>query len=79
MGPYEIRNSSFHGTVTATGVNTGGIAGSGYTASSAPNTPGATIENCYVTGTITGTDAVGGIFRRRVWTGSGMESGVHQK
>ena len=62
MGPYEIRNSSFHGTVTATGVNTGGIAGSGYTASSAPNTPGATIENCYVTGTITGTDAVGGIF-----------------
>lgn len=62
MGPYEIRNSSFHGTVTATNVNAGGIAGSGYTASSAPNTPGATIENCYVTGTITGTDAVGGIF-----------------
>ena len=61
MGPYTITNSAFLGTVTSTGKYVGGIAGGGYTADSAPNTPGATIQNCYVSGTITGADCVGGI------------------
>lgn len=61
MGPYKVVNSSFHGTVTATGMFVGGIAGGGYAADSAPNTPAATIQNCYVTGAITGADCVGGI------------------
>ena len=61
MGPYTITNSAFLGTVTSTGKYVGGIAGGGYAADSAPNTPGATIQNCYVSGTITGADCVGGI------------------
>ena len=62
MGLYDITNCAFLGTVTANGKYAGGIAGSGYYASSAPNTPGALIQNCYVNGTITGVDCVGGIF-----------------
>ena len=62
MGKYNITNCAFLGTVTATGKYAGGIAGGGYYAGSAPNTPGAVIQNCYVSGTITGTDCVGGIF-----------------
>lgn len=61
MGPYDIINCSFTGTVTSTGHYVGGIAGGGYCATSAPNTPAATIQNCYVSGTITGLDNVGGI------------------
>ncbi|MBQ8813025.1 MAG: bacterial Ig-like domain-containing protein [Lachnospiraceae bacterium] len=62
MGPYKIINCSFTGEVIATGTMVGGIAGGGYTSSSAPNSPCATIENCYVAGKVTGTDKVGGIF-----------------
>lgn len=62
MGQYEFTNCAFLGTVTATGRCAGGIAGGGYTAGSAPNTPGATIRNCYVSGSITGSDYVGGIY-----------------
>lgn len=61
MGPYEFTNCSFMGKIEATGKFVGGIAGGGYAADSAPNTPGATIQNCYVSGTITGADCVGGI------------------
>lgn len=61
MGPCDITNSAFHGTVEATGSYVGGILGAGYYADSAPNTPAASIENSYVTGTVNGGNYVGGI------------------
>jgi hypothetical protein len=61
MGPYSIKNCAFLGTVNATGTYVGGIAGGGYTSSSAPNTPCATIQNCYCAGSVSGEDYVGGI------------------
>lgn len=75
MGPYAIRNCSFTGEIIATGKFVGGIAGGGYSGSmwgvdSAPNSPCATIENCFSTATITGADRVGGIL--------GGEEGVTQ-
>lgn len=62
MGSCMIQNSSFTGTVTASGNWVGGILGSGYEASSAPNTPVASVKNCYVAGTVSGGSNVGGIF-----------------
>ena len=62
MGACTITNSSFTGTVTASGKWAGGILGSGYEASSAPNTPVASVKNCYVAGTVSGGSNVGGIF-----------------
>lgn len=61
MGDYSVKNSAFLGSVTGTGKNVGGIAGSGYSDGSAPNTRCVTIENCYVDAVITGEDNVGGI------------------
>lgn len=61
MGLYNISNSSFTGSVTATGNRVGGIVGSGYYSDSAPNTPVASINNCFVAADITGSDEVGGI------------------
>ena len=74
-GSYDVSNCSFTGEIVATGEFVGGIAGGGYKGSqwgvgSAPNTFCARIENCYVTGTVTGADKVGGIF--------GGEEGVTQ-
>lgn len=62
MGACTIENSSFTGIVNATGKWVGGILGSGYEADSAPNTPVASVKNCYVAGTISGVSNVGGIF-----------------
>lgn len=62
MGACRIENSSFAGTVTASGNWVGGILGSGYEADSAPNTPVASIINCYMVGNISGRANVGGIF-----------------
>ena len=62
MGACTITNSSFTGTVTASGKWAGGILGSGYESSSAPNTPVASVKNCYVAGTVSGGSNVGGIF-----------------
>ena len=61
-----MQNCSFTGEIIATGSYVGGIAGGGYSGSmwgvaSAPNTPCANIENCYVDAKITGKDCVGGI------------------
>ena len=70
MGPCVVRNSSFGGTIYANGDWVGGILGSGYNAGSAPNTPAASIENSFVTGTVNGNNYVGGIF--------GGEGGVLQ-
>jgi len=62
MRTSTLRNNEFHGEIIATGNMVGGIMGAGYNHSSAPNTPGAVIENNLVTGIITGGDRVGGIF-----------------
>ena len=73
MGPYEIVNCRFEGTVVATGKYAGGISGGGYGGTNwgletAPNTPCVTIKNCLVTGEIKGNECVGGIL--------GAEQGV---
>lgn len=62
MGSCMVQNSSFTGTVTASGNWVGGILGGGYEAASAPNTPTASIRNCYMAGTVSGSANVGGIF-----------------
>lgn len=62
MGTCIIENSCFTGTVLGSGNWVGGILGSGYKADSAPNTPVASVKNCYVAGTISGVSNVGGIF-----------------
>ena len=61
MGPCNVSNSAFTGTVTASGNYAGGIIGSGYNVSSAPNTPGVCIEGCESSAAVTGADYVGGI------------------
>ncbi len=75
MGPFEIKNCVFDGTIEASGNNVGGIVGGGYAGTgfgleSAPNTPCVTIQNCAVSGHVTGRNYVGGIF--------GAEPGVEQ-
>ena len=62
MGACSFANCAFDGEIVATGNYVGGIIGRGYTADSAPNTPAVSVQNCYVTGTISGLDYVGGIF-----------------
>lgn len=62
MGYCSVLNSSFTGTVNATGNRVGGIVGSGYYSPDAPNSPCVSVRNCLVTGTISGADYVGGIF-----------------
>ena len=62
MGPCIVQNSQFYGTVNASGKWAGGILGSGYYGTSAPNTPIATVKNCLVAGTVNGGECVGGIF-----------------
>lgn len=61
MGDCIVRNSNFYGSIEAKGEYVGGIAGDGYASSSAPNTPAITIENCGVTGSVKGSNYVGGI------------------
>ncbi|MGN1009051.1 MAG: S-layer homology domain-containing protein, partial [Butyricicoccus sp.] len=70
MSQCSIKNCSFTGTIEATGSFVGGIASSGYYATSAPNATCVKIENCYVNADISGKDAVGGIF--------GGEEGIDQ-
>ena len=60
MGILHVINSSFHGTVNATGNMAGGIIGTGYRGS-APNALCVEIKNCYADGKVTGKDMVGGI------------------
>ena len=76
MGDYELTDCKFYGTVTASGNYAGGISGGGYGGSNgygmetAPNTPCVTIQGCCASGTITGSNYVGGIL--------GAEPGVVQ-
>ena len=61
MGAYSVTNCKFCGTVEADGEQVGGIVGGGYCNSTAPNGAKVNIENCSSSGTITGSDKVGGI------------------
>lgn len=69
MGPCNIKNCTFTGKVVSEG-DAGGILGSGYDDSTAPNSPCVTIEDCKCSGDITGKDWVGGIL--------GCESDINQ-
>ena len=61
MGSCVFYNSSFTGSITATGEEVGGIIASGYNSASAPNTPIVTVVNCYVEANLTGKNIIGGI------------------
>lgn len=72
MGTCIAENCQFYGTVTAAGDHAGGIAGGGYSNSSAPNAFRITVKNCTVEADIAGRDKVGGIlggdsFVAQVW------------
>ena len=62
MSECVVRNSTFHGSIEATGSYVGGIVGGGYDNATAPNGACPTIVACSVDGTINGNTAVGGIF-----------------
>ena len=70
MGLCDVMSSSFTGKVIATGNYVGGIMGVGYVANSAPNSPWALVQGCFVSGSVGGKDYVGGI--------TGGEPGVLQ-
>lgn len=61
MGNCSVTGCQFDGTVEASGEHAGGIAGGGYTNSTAPNGIRIGINDCSSTGTIIGKDKVGGI------------------
>ena len=61
MTTFKIIGCEFHGTVEASGEEAGGILGSGYIGGWADNAMRPTIQNCTVTGTVTGSNKVGGI------------------
>lgn len=60
-GVGKILSCQFHGTVEASGELAGGILGGGYSDVSGFNAKRATIQNCSVSGSVTGADKVGGI------------------
>ena len=61
MGLFEVKNCAFLGEVIATGEKVGGIVGAGYIAGSAPLSPPVEVKNCYVNGSVSGKNEVGGI------------------
>ena len=72
IGACPITNCTFSGSVNASGNNAGGIAGGGYSNSSAPNGDRIDIKSCTVDGTVSGAENVGGIlgsdsFVAQVW------------
>lgn len=60
-GVYKITGCDFGGSVEASGTLAGGILGGGYSDPSGYNALRATIQNCTVTGSVTGANMVGGI------------------
>ena len=60
-GVEKILSCQFHGNVNASGELVGGILGGGYSDVSGYNAKRATIQNCSVSGSVTGADKVGGI------------------
>jgi len=65
IGPCTVKNSAFLGTIEASGMRVGGIAGSGYIGG-ASGTPVVQIHNCYVAADIKGVEEVGGIIGSEV-------------
>lgn len=79
LGGTVITDSQFHGKVEAMGQHAGGIAGGGYSHSSGPNGNKININDCTVTGTITGADKVGGIiggdtYVAQLWGGHSLKN-----
>ena len=62
MSQCVVKNCTFSGSVEASGNYAGGIVGGGYDNQTAPNGASPTIIACSVTGSVTGNEAVGGIF-----------------
>ena len=62
MSQCVVKNCTFSGSVEASGSYAGGIVGGGYDNATAPNGASPTIIACTVTGSVTGNEAVGGIF-----------------
>lgn len=61
MTTFKVTGCEFHGTVEASGQEAGGIIGSGYIGGWADNAMRPNIYNCTVTGSISGSNKVGGI------------------
>ena len=61
MGQVEVRDCAFDGTVQASGKYAGGIVGGGYPGGGAPNGLKPIIVGNTCTGTVAGSDCVGGI------------------
>ena len=61
MTTFKVTGCEFHGTVEASGQEAGGIIGSGYIGGWADNAMRPNIYNCIVTGSISGSNKVGGI------------------
>ncbi len=61
MGLCSVKGCSFLGSVIASGTHAGGIVGGGYSNSTAPNGIKVSVQNCSVSGSVTGADKVGGI------------------
>ncbi len=58
---FKVTDCEFHGTVEASGEEAGGIIGSGYIGGWADNAMRPNISKCIVTGSISGSNKVGGI------------------
>lgn len=76
MGDCYVTNCYFGGEIKAKGEMVGGIVGGGYAATSAPNTPCVTIENCYSTAKISGGNNVGGIFGGELLSRCNWNNGI---
>ena len=61
MTTFKVTDCEFHGTVEASGQEAGGIIGSGYIGGWADNAMRPNIYNCTVTGSVSGSNKVGGI------------------
>ena len=61
MGNCAVSGCSFGGSVSASGMFAGGIVGGGYNDPSAPNGIRVNVSNCTATGSVSGSDKVGGI------------------
>ena len=61
MGTCKVTDCTFTGSVIASGDHAGGIVGGGYSNDSGPNGIRITVQNCKVSGSVTGANKVGGI------------------
>ncbi|MGN0709605.1 MAG: leucine-rich repeat protein, partial [Anaerovoracaceae bacterium] len=75
MGDVAVNNCGFHGTVTASGTQAGGISGGTYTNSTAPNGAGLKITGCECDGTVAAEDKAGGILGADNFTGQRWDNG----